>query len=38
MGFQGFNITMGDGIYIGPNCTILDVCPGKPLQTSQTYS
>ncbi|GHJ89966.1 hypothetical protein NliqN6_6368 [Naganishia liquefaciens] len=23
----GFNITMGDGIYIGPNCTILDVCP-----------
>nr|XP_031859243.1 uncharacterized protein CI109_005271 [Kwoniella shandongensis]KAA5526315.1 hypothetical protein CI109_005271 [Kwoniella shandongensis] len=23
----GFNLSFGDGIFIGPNCTFLDVCP-----------
>lgn len=26
---QGFNITIGGEVFIGANCTLLDVCPNE---------
>lgn len=26
---QGFNVSIGDDVFIGPNATFLDVCPSE---------